>query len=51
MILPVATLVVALPLGMLVTGNGDISSGSGSTSVLWAVLGALGFVIMGLVIA
>jgi len=41
MILPVSTLVLALPLGLLITGDGDITAGSGSTSVLWAVLSAL----------
>lgn len=41
MLLPVITLVLTLPLGMLITGDGDISAGSGSTSVLWAVLCAL----------
>ena len=41
MILPIITMVVGLPVGLLITGNGDISAGSGSTSVLWAVLSAL----------
>ena len=41
MILPVITRVLALPVGLLITGEGDISAGSGSTSVLWAVLSAL----------
>lgn len=41
MIVPIAVMVVAMPLGLYVTGEGDISAGSGSTSVLWAVLGAL----------
>ena len=41
MLLPVITMVLVLPLGMLFTGDGDISAGSGSTSVLWAVLAAL----------
>lgn len=41
MLLPVLTMVVAMPLGLYVTGGGDISAGSGSTSVLWAVLAAL----------
>jgi tetracycline resistance efflux pump len=41
MILPVVTMVLTLPVALLVTGNGDISAGSGSTSVLWAVLMAL----------
>ena len=41
MILPVITMVLALPAGLLITGNGDIAAGSGSTSVLWAVMSAL----------
>lgn len=41
MILPIAVMVVAMPLGLYVTGDGEISAGSGSTSVLWAVLAAL----------
>jgi tetracycline resistance efflux pump len=41
MILPVVTMVLALPLGLLITGDGDIRAGSGSTSVLWAVMCAL----------
>lgn len=41
MILPIAVMVIAMPLGLYVTGDGVISDGSGSTSVLWAVLAAL----------
>ena len=41
MLLPIITMVLVLPVGMLVTGDGDISAGSGSTSVLWAVMAAL----------
>ena len=41
MIVPIAVMVISMPLGLLVTGDGDISAGSGSTSVLWAVLAAL----------
>ena len=35
MIVPIAVMVISMPLGLLVTGDGDISAGSGSTSVLW----------------
>jgi tetracycline resistance efflux pump len=42
MVLPILTMIVAMPLGLLITGRGDITAGSGSTSVLWAVLAALG---------
>jgi Na+/H+ antiporter NhaC len=41
MLLPVATLIVAMPLGLWFTGDGKIFAGSGSTSVLWASLAAL----------
>ncbi len=41
MILPIVVMVLAMPAGLYVTGNGIISDGSGSTSVLWAVLAAL----------
>lgn len=42
MILPVLMLVAMMPLGLYITGKGVLSKGSGSTSVLWAVLAALG---------
>lgn len=41
MIAPIAVMVISMPLGLIVTGDGDLSAGSGSTSVLWAVLAAL----------
>lgn len=41
MLLPVAVLIVAMPLGLWVTGEGNLFAGSGSTSVLWASLAAL----------
>jgi Na+/H+ antiporter NhaC len=41
MTLPVLTMVLAMPIFLLITGDGDIRAGSGSTSVLWAVLSAL----------
>ena len=41
MILPIAVMVLTMPLGLLVTGGGDIRAGSGSTSVLWAVSAGL----------
>lgn len=37
MLLPVIVMVITMPLGLLVTGGGDMRAGSGSTSVLWAV--------------
>ncbi|MEP5569651.1 MAG: Na+/H+ antiporter NhaC family protein [Halioglobus sp.] len=41
MLLPVACLVGAMPVFLLITGEGDLFAGSGSTSVLWASLLAL----------
>jgi Na+/H+ antiporter NhaC len=41
MIAPIAAMVIAMPIALYITGNGVISDGSGSTSVLWAVLIAL----------
>ncbi|MBT3530034.1 MAG: C4-dicarboxylate ABC transporter [Gammaproteobacteria bacterium] len=41
MIVPILVMVISMPLGLYVTGDGVISDGSGSTSVLWAVLTAL----------
>lgn len=37
MIAPVVVMVLFMPLGLYITGDGDITRGSGSTSVLWAV--------------
>ena len=42
MIIPIAVMVLSMPVGLYVTGGGDILAGSGSTSVLWAVLAGLG---------
>ncbi len=41
MILPILAMVLMMPVGLYVTGGGDVREGSGSTSVLWAVLFAL----------
>ena len=41
MVLPIVVMVASMPLFMFITGNGQISRGSGSTSVLWAVLAGL----------
>ncbi|MFW6090203.1 MAG: Na+/H+ antiporter NhaC family protein [Gemmatimonadota bacterium] len=41
MVLPIATMVAMMPLGMYVTGDGDLLAGSGSLSVLWAVLAGM----------
>ena len=41
MIVPVATMVIMMIVSMLITGNGKLTEGSGSTSVLWAVMSAI----------
>jgi len=38
MLLPIALMVLSMPLFMWITGGGVIAQGSGSTSVLWAVM-------------
>ncbi|MCP5106759.1 MAG: sodium:solute symporter, partial [bacterium] len=40
MLIPIVTMILMMPVGLLVTGKGDLTAGSGSTSVLWAVLSA-----------
>ncbi|MDB2443826.1 C4-dicarboxylate ABC transporter [Gammaproteobacteria bacterium] len=40
---PIVVLVICMPFFLLLTGNGSITEGSGSTSVLWAVMSALSF--------
>ena len=42
MLLPIAFMVLSMPLFMWITGGGSIAGGSGSTSVLWAVLFGIG---------
>jgi tetracycline resistance efflux pump len=41
MVLPIATMVLMMPVALLITGAGDMLAGSGSTSVLWAVMAGL----------
>ena len=41
MLIPIAAMVLSMPLFMWITGDGSIADGSGSTSVLWAVLSGL----------
>jgi Na+/H+ antiporter NhaC len=43
MVLPVATMVITMPIVLLITGKGNLMEGSGSISVLWAVI--LGLVV------
>ncbi|GMG87423.1 Na+/H+ antiporter NhaC family protein [Biformimicrobium ophioploci] len=37
MLLPIIVMVVGMPVGLWITGDGNLMKGSGSTSVLWAV--------------
>lgn len=41
MLVPVLGMIVMMPAGLFITGNGDMTAGSGSTSVLWSVLFAI----------
>ncbi|MGE0489236.1 MAG: Na+/H+ antiporter NhaC family protein [Vulcanimicrobiota bacterium] len=41
MLLPMLVMIVMMPAGLYLTGGGDFREGSGSTSVLWAVLAGL----------
>jgi Na+/H+ antiporter NhaC len=41
MVLPIVVMVLMMPTAMYITGSGDLLAGSGSLSVLWAVLAAL----------
>lgn len=41
MLVPIAVMVLTMPLGLYVTGGGSMLEGSGSTSVLWAVVAGL----------
>ncbi|MFB3852734.1 MAG: Na+/H+ antiporter NhaC family protein [Vicinamibacterales bacterium] len=38
MIVPLASMVLMVPLGLYITGKGSITQGSGSTAVFWAVI-------------
>ena len=42
MLIPIAAMVVMMPIALLITGGGDLRAGSGATSVLWSVLFGLG---------
>ncbi len=41
MIIPIVVMIIMMPVSLLITGNGSITSGSGSTAVLWSVLTAI----------
>lgn len=38
LIIPLLAMIVTVPIGLYVTGNGNFSAGSGSTAVLWGVM-------------
>ncbi|MEM1114446.1 MAG: Na+/H+ antiporter NhaC family protein [Pseudomonadota bacterium] len=38
MLVPLLALLAAMPVGLYITGGGDLMQGSGSTSILWAAL-------------
>jgi Na+/H+ antiporter NhaC len=42
MLIPIVTMVLFMPLGLWITGQGVLTEGDGSTSVLWAVMAGLG---------
>jgi Na+/H+ antiporter NhaC len=53
MIIPVVTMVVAMPIVLVITGKGNLMDGSGSLSVLWAVIlglmaGAIAYRVQGI---
>ncbi len=41
MLAPIAVMVAFMPIGLYVTGDGNMMSGTGTTAVLWAVLAGL----------
>ncbi|NNG25967.1 MAG: sodium:solute symporter, partial [Ignavibacteriaceae bacterium] len=41
MIIPITIMIVMMPVSLLITGEGDMTAGSGSTSVLWSLLSAI----------
>jgi len=41
MVLPIVSMVLMMPVGLYITGDGNIIEGSGSISVLWSVIVAL----------
>ena len=41
MLVPIVAMIAMMPVGLYITGDGDLIQGSGSTSVLWSVIFAL----------
>lgn len=42
MVLPIMVMVLSMPVGLYITGNGSLIQGSGSTAILWSVCLAIG---------
>lgn len=43
MVLPILVMILTMPLGLYITGKGDLIQGSGSTAILWSVSAAIVF--------
>lgn len=41
MMLPIVAMILMMPVGLYLTGNGNLIEGSGSTSILWAICTAI----------
>ncbi len=41
MLIPILTMILMMPVGLYITGKGNLVNGSGSTSVLWAVMASI----------
>jgi Na+/H+ antiporter NhaC len=41
MVIPIIGMLCTMPVGLWITGDGDLFQGSGSTAILWAVIAAL----------
>lgn len=41
MIIPILVMIIMMPVSLLITGDGDMTNGSGTTSVLWSVISAI----------
>lgn len=41
MLIPISVMIIMMPISLFITGDGNITAGSGSTSVLWSVLAAI----------
>jgi len=41
MIIPILIMIIMMPVSLLITGDGNLTSGSGSTAVLWSVIAAI----------